>query len=553
MYKKTYEKTGIIVQDFDALRKNTKSYEIFVKAVLALQPQGLIILSLASILAPSAAFRIRHKTSFVTDINALSPTRIFRLCDAVYYFENNKIKQKDAPASCQLVPHQNAARVGLFVSNGHGLGHVARMRSLAAELAPHATCAFFSLSAGLVDQSYYLPSPQYLEIHDKHQERAYMHEAVLRFINLFAPTHMVYDGNILPPGLLSALSLHPHIHLTWLRRGMWPQNIAPLYMMPQALCDLVIEPGDVADSADTGPSWHTRLNYCPANQFLKTAPIRPLSNPPLNTDAAKQALSLRPDTPYVLLMLGATQNLENLNTLKSVCAALAGRYIPVIAHWPMSHSRPPQIKGAITIEQMPLAPYYNAFDIIMSAAGYNSYHELLSTNRPLIFIPQEGKTRDQQLARSQYAEKNGWAALCRRHELERLPQILDNLTPQPRPNIAFHTDTGALLGALNITPNMGGHYTLPKNEILNLRTLKALHRRHKGIKTNTRFVLTHDAKALKKLDNTRDIILTHTIPPVELRRAGFKYLWLNPQSHYAQMRSFKIWLSIWNPKQIISV
>jgi predicted glycosyltransferase len=56
--------------------------------------------------------------------------------------------------------------------------------------------------------------------------------------------------------------------------------------------------------------------------------------------------------------------------------------------------------------------YYAAFDFAVSAAGYNSFHELLSARMPTVFIPQE-RGFDDQLRRAETAYQSGACLLVR--------------------------------------------------------------------------------------------------------------------------------------------
>ena len=54
----------------------------------------------------------------------------------------------------------------------------------------------------------------------------------------------------------------------------------------------------------------------------------------------------------------------------------------------------------------PIARLYPAFDFVISAAGYNSYHELISFQIPAAFFPVR-KPTDDQGARARFAEEAG--------------------------------------------------------------------------------------------------------------------------------------------------
>ena len=59
---------------------------------------------------------------------------------------------------------------------------------------------------------------------------------------------------------------------------------------------------------------------------------------------------------------------------------------------------------------IPLAPYLAAFDGVVSAAGYNSFHELMQLfDGPVLLVPRQHSQLDDQTARAQYAEAQGWA------------------------------------------------------------------------------------------------------------------------------------------------
>jgi predicted glycosyltransferase len=67
-----------------------------------------------------------------------------------------------------------------------------------------------------------------------------------------------------------------------------------------------------------------------------------------------------------------------------------------------------------------LSPYYAAFDLVLLAAGYNSFHEALSTATPAIFVPNAATRTDDQEARSRWARDHGLAREWDGRSLEQL-------------------------------------------------------------------------------------------------------------------------------------
>ena len=63
------------------------------------------------------------------------------------------------------------------------------------------------------------------------------------------------------------------------------------------------------------------------------------------------------------------------------------------------------------LSAFPNARHFRAFDFAVSAAGYNSFHELLHHGVPAIFMPNDNQQVDDQRARATWAESRG-AGIC---------------------------------------------------------------------------------------------------------------------------------------------
>ena len=68
-------------------------------------------------------------------------------------------------------------------------------------------------------------------------------------------------------------------------------------------------------------------------------------------------------------------------------------------------------RGVRYLSAFPNARYFRAFDFAVSAAGYNSFHELLHHGLPCIFLPNDNQKVDDQRARAAFAEGQG-AGVC---------------------------------------------------------------------------------------------------------------------------------------------
>jgi UDP:flavonoid glycosyltransferase YjiC (YdhE family) len=97
-------------------------------------------------------------------------------------------------------------------------------------------------------------------------------------------------------------------------------------------------------------------------------------------------------------------------TAGGVAAHLLGRGVRVVvAQSPIARTALDLPVGAMVVNLYPLSPYLRAFDFAVSAAGYNSFHELISFGVPSVFLPNENTAYDDQVTRVRYAADLGAA------------------------------------------------------------------------------------------------------------------------------------------------
>jgi hypothetical protein len=299
------------------------------------------------------------------------------------------------------------------------------------------------------------------------------------------------------------------------------------------------------------------MDYALPGNFLKTAPIKAVAPAMLPRTVARETLGLAAGGRYILLMPGADSGPDVI----AVCAEAikqAGA-VPVIAHWPMSRLPAPDVEGAIVIETIPLAPFYDAFDAVVSAAGYNSFHELLAWGGKVVFVPQDDAGRDNQIARAQYAVDHGLAASCSRRALHLLPELLAHLGAGKAQPVDWLTDWQPVAQAMGIAGGSPGDIAyLPRTADIRPALFKRLHKRwlKRNTPFRTSFTLAFDIETenfLKKKVDTTQIIVTNSIDPVLLRRAGYRFLWVNAMSDHALTRQVLNWLNVWRPARIKSL
>ncbi len=319
----------------------------------------------------------------------------------------------------------------LFVgTNGAGLGHLTRLMAMAKRAPEFIEPIFFTLSQGLpvIRQegffAEYMPSRGYLGVrtnpldwNDNFGERLY------EIISTYDPSVIVFDGTLPYQGLVNVAEMDTRRKFVWNRRAMWQADKGARNLKRAGAFDLVIEPGEFAAEADEGMTVGLR------NFALCVEPILYLDpSEVLDRETAREALGLEQEKTTILVQMGA----GNINDISSPVSLITRRF-----------TREPEVEVAVlssviadqemklpenirSVRGYPISKYYRAFDVVVSAAGYNSYHELIGFGIPAIFVPNLDTALDSQLIRARYAEQVG-AGVC----LERVePQGLERAAAQ---------------------------------------------------------------------------------------------------------------------------
>ena len=85
-------------------------------------------------------------------------------------------------------------------------------------------------------------------------------------------------------------------------------------------------------------------------------------------------------------------------------------------------ARPPEteISGVVRRSLYPASNYLGAIDLMVTNAGYNSFHECVYGGIPAIFVPNESPEMDDQQLRATYAHACGLGLRLRASEPSRL-------------------------------------------------------------------------------------------------------------------------------------
>ncbi len=114
------------------------------------------------------------------------------------------------------------------------------------------------------------------------------------------------------------------------------------------------------------------------------------------------------------------------------------------------------------MRNFPNSHYLRAFDFVVSAAGYNTFHELIGYGLPTIFVPNEKVETDDQLGRSQFAEEQGLGLCMAVTELDNFESYAQRLLdPVERESITAacrqqHWTNGAEVAAARLAAVVAG-------------------------------------------------------------------------------------------------
>ncbi len=328
-------------------------------------------------------------------------------------------------------------RVMFITINGVGMGHLTRMLAIAKRCPEPIEPVFVTMSQALKvlrEQGYlveFIPSRQYLDCDINHWN-SFLRDELNEMISFYDPAVIVFDGNVPYQGLIDSIKANPAPWCVWSRRGMWRADNIDIISREEHF-DAVLEPGDLAAGDDYGITTRYR------DRTHQVSPIRLLNaQEMLPREHARAELGLDTERPAVLIQLGAGNNFDYRSIHKTALDHIEKRYDAQIAvgEWLISDQPIDLPETVVRMPGYPFARYFRAFDLAISAVGYNSFHELLFAGIPSILVPNEAMEQDNQLSRALYADRHGLAVCVRIKEIYRLTATIDKMfKPEERDRI----------------------------------------------------------------------------------------------------------------------
>lgn len=290
-------------------------------------------------------------------------------------------------------------RTLLVTSNGAGLGHLSRLNAVSRYLSGDNLIYTLSSAYKQVQRDpgtiIYMPSYGDLGM----SGRAWNPLLKAHFaavVSAFKPDRVVFDGTYVYRGVTEVAQQHG-IPLIWLRRGCWKREIqarSAQWRYPERYADYLLVPGDYGcdepiDSEAVIPS-------------ALVSPISVISKKDLlYRDEARLQLRLPADKKLALIQIGAGV-INDTNSLMRAAVegvkSLGPDWEPVVAVNPLRGTKTDN--DVFQVQQYPLARFYSAFDVAVSAAGYNAVQESVIGELPTVFVPNLKTKTDDQLRRA---------------------------------------------------------------------------------------------------------------------------------------------------------
>jgi Glycosyltransferase family 28 C-terminal domain len=296
--------------------------------------------------------------------------------------------------------------------NGVGLGHAQRTLLIADRMQARDRCAFavFPTCTGLAASRGFPVLPLLAWQTEGH--RAPAHDMVT-YRRLFPAIDrgdvLVFDGIYVFEALLRLIS-DRDLRTVWIRRGTWRASFESKELLAREKAfENVIVPGEAFPETD-GPMTFGK-------KVLHVGPIVERNEgdgaPRADIRARlSDALKVGFDR-LVVSMLGAGTASDRAAHLHHLCLLAERRpdTLHLIVVWPGS-SVDPSLFGwsrSRVVSTLHASEIALAADVVVSAAGYNSFHEFIYKGIPAVFLPQTGMTMEDQERRARSASDRGLA------------------------------------------------------------------------------------------------------------------------------------------------
>ena len=321
---------------------------------------------------------------------------------------------------------RDAGRVLFVPTNGVGLGHAKRCSLVADALRADAKPVFaaFPSCIGMLTRAGFDTAP----LVSRSTTRQSHANDLINTARLGGMAQrakgLVFDGGYVFDSITRAVSDNS-LPSVWIRRGLWQasQN-NKVALDRQKHFTSIIAPEEAFDE----------LNAPVSSAKIKR--VGPIVHQTDLTDAARTKLraDVREEVGIdaeriVVTMLGGGVAADRTAQTNAIAAHLSHHkdVLNLIVTYPTAQVHPAwyQFSNTRVVRSMHAAPVVQAADLLVSAEGYNSFHEALYGGVPTIFVPQMASFMDDQRARAISAAERQLAVFVEPWDILSLTQKID--------------------------------------------------------------------------------------------------------------------------------
>ena len=345
-----------------------------------------------------------------------------------------KIGRRPPPSTHVLSQSTDGERnncVVLFPTNGVGFGHFTRMYAVAKAIRKHepdTEVIFFTpmptlhvpYSEGF--PTYHIAGRYKFKDMSSSQWNGLIEEQLLMVLDIHKPKLFMFDGAYPYRGMLNAIRRNPTMRKAWMRRGMFRKG-SKIPVDSIQFFDMVIHPGDAVTAQEQELDHSVEVMRVPPILLVKEEEM-------LSKEEARNRLGVPQAAEVWYVQLGAGQINDIESEIRITIEALLEnnpKSIIVIGESLLGQRITYSNERVRILRDYPNAVYFKGFDYSIQAGGYNSFHEMRSSQIPTIFYPNMNTGMDDQLARCKVAEKEGWGIVVEKRDAKSIPQAIQEI------------------------------------------------------------------------------------------------------------------------------
>ncbi len=323
---------------------------------------------------------------------------------------------KNGSGSFEIEPIDDGNAILFVPTNGAGLGHLTRLLAIARRVKridPSKKIIFHTTSSAmhLILQEgflgYHLPSKMLFppEMSAK-QWNAMLRDHLETVISIHQPETIVFDGAFPYAGLVASMRKKDGLRKIWVKRGQHKEGKAELVESKESEFDEVYVPGEAGGQNNMRKEGIK--TYCEPVLYLDREELK-------DRESVRRQWNIPEGMKMVYVQLGAGKINDIHSTISILLNELLKRedVFVVIGESIIGNRMDLKMDRVLTLRDYPNSIYFNAFDLIVTATGYNTFHEVMYFGVPSILIPNENTKTDDQVARGMIAGNAGAAIVLR--------------------------------------------------------------------------------------------------------------------------------------------